>query len=88
MFPTKQDTGGLSVPLVSFTGRAPYCKQTFGITAKSKKGISPVDFSTGEIPLDFQLLTLRPKAGAAILSEDRQSLALSSRSCPKEWTVP
>ena len=60
MFPTKQDTGGLSVPLVSFTGRAPYCKQTFGITAKSKKGIPPVDFSTGGILFKFSDITPLP----------------------------
>ena len=36
MFPTKQDTGGLSVPLVSFTGRAPYISKYLNLPEKQK----------------------------------------------------
>ena len=75
MFPTKQDTGGLCVPLVSFTGRAPYASKHMEIPRKAEKRIPPVEFSTGGTP-DFQLYNLCPKAGNRIPSEDRQSLNL------------
>ena len=75
MFPTKQDTDGSRVPLVSFTGRAPHVSKYLELTRETKKGSRRWIFPPAG-PLDFQLLRLCPKAGTAILSEDRQSLNL------------
>ena len=68
MFPTKQDTGGLCVPLVSFTGRAPYVSKHMEIPRKAEKGIPPVDFSTGGIPLIFSYIIYAQRRAIGLLA--------------------
>ena len=61
MFPTKENTGGLRVPLVSFTGRDPNAQQEVFLSAVPRA--KPRFFLPAVVRAQGRILPLAPKSG-------------------------